>query len=170
MVSAASGLVGLLQYHSSSLILRPVLRQEQPVTDDKTCLLYYGGHINDVLHGIVRRLIQFNRFVSLFVFLFLGPHLWPMEVPRIGVESQLQLPAYTTATAMRAPSNVHDLYTTAHGNAGSLTHWARPGIKPASSWILVRFVLLCHNENSQFEFLLRVYPIPMEKKSKIFRI
>ena len=31
-------------------------------------------------------------------------------------------------------------YTTAHGNAGSLTHWARPGIKPTSSWMLVRFV------------------------------
>ena len=31
-------------------------------------------------------------------------------------------------------------YTTAHGNAGSLTHWARPGIEPATSWFLVRFV------------------------------
>ena len=31
-------------------------------------------------------------------------------------------------------------YTTAHGNTGSLTHWARPGIEPASSWILVGFV------------------------------
>ena len=31
-------------------------------------------------------------------------------------------------------------YTTAHGNAGSLTHWERPGIKPATSRFLVRFV------------------------------
>ena len=31
-------------------------------------------------------------------------------------------------------------YTTAHGNAESLSHWARPGIKPVSSWILVRFI------------------------------
>ena len=30
-------------------------------------------------------------------------------------------------------------YTTAHNNAGSFTHWARPGIKLTSSWILVRF-------------------------------
>ena len=30
-------------------------------------------------------------------------------------------------------------YTTAHGNVRSLTHSARPGIKPVSSWILVRF-------------------------------
>ena len=31
-------------------------------------------------------------------------------------------------------------YTTAHGNAASLTHWARPEIEPTSSWMLVRFV------------------------------
>ena len=31
-------------------------------------------------------------------------------------------------------------YTTAHGNARSLTHWVRPGIEPASSWVLVGFV------------------------------
>ena len=31
-------------------------------------------------------------------------------------------------------------YTTAHGNAGSLTHWARPGVKPSSSWMLVGFI------------------------------
>ena len=38
---------------------------------------------------------------------------------------------------IRAASASH---TTAHGNAGSLTHWARPGIKPATSWCLIRFV------------------------------
>ena len=31
-------------------------------------------------------------------------------------------------------------YTTAHGNTESLTHRVRPGIEPASSWMLVRFV------------------------------
>ena len=29
-------------------------------------------------------------------------------------------------------------YTTAHGNSRCLTQWVRPGIKPMSSWILVR--------------------------------
>ena len=33
-------------------------------------------------------------------------------------------------------------YNTAHGNARSLTHWARPGIEPKSSWILFGFVNL----------------------------
>ena len=31
-------------------------------------------------------------------------------------------------------------YTTAHSNTESLTHWAKPGIEPTSSWILVGFV------------------------------
>jgi len=31
-------------------------------------------------------------------------------------------------------------YTTAHGSVEPLTHWARPGIEPATSWFLVGFV------------------------------
>ena len=49
--------------------------------------------------------------VCLFVcFAFLGPHLWYLEVPRLEVESELQLPAYTTATATWDPSHVCDLH------------------------------------------------------------
>ena len=33
-----------------------------------------------------------------------------MEVPRLGVESELQLPAYTTATAMQDLSRICDLH------------------------------------------------------------
>ena len=51
-------------------------------------------------------------------------HLQHMEVPRLGVEPELQLPAYATA----------------HVNARSLTHCVRPGVEPTSSWIPVRFV------------------------------
>ena len=41
---------------------------------------------------------------------FLGPHLWHMEVPRLGVELELLLPAYTTATAMPAWSCLCNLH------------------------------------------------------------
>ena len=41
---------------------------------------------------------------------FLGPHPWHMEVPWLGVELELQLLAYTTATAMWNPSYICDLY------------------------------------------------------------
>ena len=43
-----------------------------------------------------------QKFFFFFFFLvFLGPHLQHMEVPRLGVEVELQLPAYATATAKR---------------------------------------------------------------------
>ena len=41
------------------------------------------------------------------------------------------------STAILDPSHVCDLD---HSNAGSLTHWARPQIQPATSWFLVGFV------------------------------
>ena len=52
--------------------------------------------------------ILIYRFV--YIFFFLGLHLWHMEVPRLGVDSELQLLTYTTATAMRDLSHVCDLY------------------------------------------------------------
>ena len=61
-----------------------------------------------------------------------------MEARGLRVESELQLPAYTTA----------------HGNPRSLTHSAGPGIKPTSSWILVRFITTNHNGNSKMINLL----------------
>ena len=45
-----------------------------------------------------------------FIFIILELHPWHMEVPRLGVELELQLGAYTTATAPRDPSRVCDLH------------------------------------------------------------
>ena len=42
----------------------------------------------------------FYLFIYLFIFVFLGLYLRHMEVPRLGVKSELQLLAYTTATAL----------------------------------------------------------------------
>ena len=61
-------------------------------------------------------------FFLFFFFIFLGPHLWHMEVPsqRSNQSCHCQptpLPAYTTATAMQDPSHVYDL------QAGSWQHW-----------------------------------------------
>ena len=53
--------------------------------------------------------VLFFLFVCLFVFCFLGLHLWHMEVPRLAVKLELQLPAYTTATAMQDPTRICDL-------------------------------------------------------------
>ena len=40
-------------------------------------------------------------FVFCFVFCFLGLHMWHVEVPRLGAQSELQLPPYTTATTTK---------------------------------------------------------------------
>ena len=44
-----------------------------------------------------------GMFFSFFLFFFLELHPWHMEVPRIGAESELELPVYTTATAIQDP-------------------------------------------------------------------
>ena len=59
---------------------------------------------------VKERVLSFIDFFLLFSvslllffisFCFLGPYLKHIEVPRIEVKSELQLPAYTTATAMQ---------------------------------------------------------------------
>ena len=50
---------------------------------------------------------SFLCFLLLLSSSFLGPHPWHMEVPRPGVESELQLRACTTATAMRHACDLH---------------------------------------------------------------
>ena len=75
--------------------------------------------------------------VPLFV-CFSGPDLGHMEVPRLGVELELQPPSCTTATATQDPSCLCDLHHSLW-QCQILTRWVRPEIEPMSSWILVRF-------------------------------
>ena len=80
---------------------------------------------------------------------FLRLHLRHMEVLRLGLESELQLTACATATAVEIWAT-SATYAAAHSNARSLTHWPRAGIKPTSSWILVWGSLpLSHDGSSQ---------------------
>ena len=44
------------------------------------------------------------------LYFFLVPHLRHIEVPRLGIQSELQLPAYTTAAATRDLSCIFDLH------------------------------------------------------------
>ena len=54
------------------------------------------------------------------IFIFLGLHLWHMDVPRLGVKLELQLPAYTQPQQHQIWV-VPVTYTAAHSNAGSST-------------------------------------------------
>ena len=66
---------------------------------------------------------------------------WPIPQPK---QRQIQAASAT--------------YTTAHGNAGSLTHWARPRIEPTASWFLVIFVNHCATRGTSFFLcLINIY-------------
>ena len=62
------------------------------------------------LNGL-RTLLRTFEVTTIFLFVwlvFLGLHLQHTEVPRLGVKSELQLLASTTATATRDPSHICD--------------------------------------------------------------
>ena len=85
----------------------------------------------------------FFYFYFLF-FVFLWLHPWHMEVPRLGVESK-PTPELAHTRATPKPQQheiqaVSSTYTIAHGNTGSFTYWEMPGIEPATSSFLVRFI------------------------------
>ena len=52
---------------------------------------------------------QKGESLHIFFFFFLGMHLWNMEVPRVEVQWELQIPAYITAIAMQDPIHICDL-------------------------------------------------------------
>ena len=74
-----------------------------------------------------------------------------MEVLRLGVELELQLPAYTTATAMRNPSHIFDLHHS------SQECWIPDPLlkardRTASSGLLVGFVsTVLHSQDLHLE-------------------
>ena len=57
--------------------------------------------------SLVYLFIYYNHY---YYFCFWGPHPWHMEVPRLGVKLELQLPPYTTATVTLDPDCICDLH------------------------------------------------------------
>lgn len=75
--------------------------------------------------------------VKAFFFL-VGLHPWPMEIPRLGGDSELQLPAYSSATATPEPTLVYGLHCSSWQQQ-ILKLLSEVGVDPASSRMLVRF-------------------------------
>ena len=90
---------------------------------------------------IQKFLNSFFLFFCLVFFLgggcFLRPHPQHIEVPQAG--GQIRTTAYATATIMQDPSCVCNQYHSSW-QCQILTQWLRPEIKPAFSWIPVRFI------------------------------
>ena len=98
------------------------------------------NHIYTHTHTYISTL-SLSPFSLSFLFFFSGPHLWHVEVLRLWVKLELQLPQHSNARSELHMWHIPQLmYTTAHGKAESLTHWSRAGIELVSSWILVGFV------------------------------
>ena len=80
---------------------------------------------------------------------FFGPHLWHIEVPRLGVQSELQLPASTTATARPDLNHIYKLHHSSwpHQILNPLNKAKdRTSILMDTRWLLN---LLSHNGNSK---------------------
>ena len=88
------------------------------------------------------------------IFFFLRPNLWHMEIPRLGVELELQLPAYTTNSAMPDPSCICNLHhSLKQCQILSPLREARDGtrILMDASWV---HNSLNHNRNSSLPVLI----------------
>ena len=104
-----------------------------------------------------------GHYNFLFPLFFLKPHLQHIKAPRLGVECEPQLPAYTAATVTPDMSSICDLHCSLC-QCRILT--LRPGMEPESSgtlcWVLN---LLSHKRNSIF-FSLFKGNILLKKKTQ----
>ena len=97
--------------------------------------------------------MQKEKTINRIFFLsFLGMHLWHMEVPSLGGELELWLPAYATATAMPDPSCFCDLHHSSWqcqilNPLSRARNWTQ--VLMDASWV---FNLLCHNGISWIKF------------------
>ena len=84
-------------------------------------------------------LISLSLSFFFFFFCFLGPHLLQMEAPRLRVQSELQLPAYTTITATQDPRH------TCNPHRSSWQRWILNPLSDAREWthILMDTIRVC---------------------------
>ena len=90
-----------------------------------------GTKIAEVFQMVVKFVTQILKTFFFFFLFMVAPVAYGSSQDRGGTKlqpQQCQIPALSV------------IYTTAHSNGRSLTDWARPGMEPASSWILIRFV------------------------------
>ena len=79
------------------------------------------------------------KIFSFTFFCFLGPHLQHMEVLRRGWIGVAAVSLHHSHSNRGWELHLQPT-PPAHGNAGSLTHWARSSIEAAFSWILAGFI------------------------------
>ena len=103
----------------------------------------------------------------LFLKIFLGSYLWHIEVPRLEAESELQLPAYTTTTAVPYPSLVCD---PCHG---SLQCWILNPLRKArdQTFVLLDISQVCYHQGmtgtpGPIDLFLLLFLLPCETEMR----
>ena len=75
------------------------------------CVLCVRHHILIFLFNPHKDIFKFiSNYHTRILYFVLGPRVQHMEVPRLGVKLELQLPAYTTAIEIPGSSCVFDLH------------------------------------------------------------
>ena len=119
---------------SSSRSIQSIRNQSDHPFRASLCHVRCWAHCTYLLKQHVRNTTQ-----QFFFFFFLGLHPLLMEVPK--ARGCIGYRCWPTPQLQQL--EIWDMsvtYTTAHCNAGCFTHWERPGMEPASSWILVGFI------------------------------
>ena len=98
-----------------------------------------------------------------FLFAILGPHPQHGEVPRLGVELELQLPAYVTGTATQ------DLSCICDPHHSSWWRWILNPLSKARDWTRVlmdtsQFHFCCATLGTPFSFFLSLIFISTEEQ------
>ena len=107
-------------------------------------------------------LLYLNK--AFFYFCFLGLHPQHMKVPRLGIKTELQLPAYPTTTATRDQSHICNLHhSSSRSHIPNLLSKAR--IEPASSWILFGFISTLPQAELQIKLFCKINSFNNKKKN-----
>ena len=85
-------------------------------------------------------------------FCFLGLHLQRMEVPQLGVTSELQLLAYTTAIAMQDLSHIRNLQPSSQLEENNLSNYLQVLFRKKRERELLIFLNIL-----KFKFLVKLF-------------
>ena len=96
-----------LRYRKAVPIFLLAIRWVTPWVLETTCCPCHVASLCQVSDFLLcdqpEQMLRFILLLFILIFFFLGPCLQHMEVSRLGVEWELQLLAYTTATEMQDP-------------------------------------------------------------------
>ena len=125
-----------------SLTSYPVQPPPSPlIRTSKYCHFHIPPNAANLLSPFSDFLLYFFFFLDLFRVVGRQSNLWKVGIWKFPGWGQIGAAVADLRHSHRhMGSELHVTYTTAHSNARSSIHWVRPGIEPATSWILVGFI------------------------------